>query len=181
MIMLRDDPWFDEQAILNRIKNLWMQLQLARSDWDLSPLKPYFSKGLYQKEEGDLGRDQAEMKARYAGRPAVIDARMTAEPETDGRTVISCELFTRLTPRILRQDTKQVLSEGRETFFHEKWILSRPVSEKTPQPGAAFSVNCPNCGAPFSLYKSAKCPMCRSLIVVPDFTWTVDRIEVLKS
>ncbi len=115
---------------------------------------------------------------RYSERPAVLDGTLEQGPQESGRETLVCHLFTRLTPCIVRKDTDTVISQGRESFFHEDWILSRPAGTKTPRPGAPFSVNCPNCGSPFSLYKSAKCPMCKSLISVPDFTWTVEEITV---
>lgn len=177
MIQLRDDPWFDEQAVLNRVKNLWMQWLSCRYTWDMEPMKPYFSESLYQKEMDGIAQDQAAMRMRYAERPAVLDATLTLGPSAPDRETLVCRLYTRFTPRVIRKDTEAVIMEGKESFFHEEWILSRPSDAKTPKPGAAFSVNCPNCGAPFSLYKSAKCPMCHSLISVPDFTWTVEQIS----
>ena len=180
MLQLKDDPWFDEQAVINRVKNLWLQLLTCRARWDLEPMQPYFSEKLYQKELKELAQDQAAMRMRYSGRPAVLEGTLTPVPTTadSDQEMLLCRLFTRLIPREMRRDTEAVIREGKESFFHEDWILCRPKGVKTPQPGAPFSVNCPNCGAPFSLYKSAKCPMCHSLISVPDFTWTVDQITV---
>ena len=116
------------------------------------------------------------MRMRYSERPAVLDASLETGIPAAGRETLVCHLHTRYTPQVIRKGTGETLMKGKELFFHEDWVLSRPDTVKTPPPGAAFSVNCPNCGSPFSLYKSAKCPMCRSLISVPDFTWTVERI-----
>ena len=176
MVNLKNDPWFDEQAVINRIKNLWLQLLTCRYNQDLEPMKPYFSQALYQKELNALRNDQASGWKRYALRPAVLDGQLTVVSLNPGQETLNCELFTRFTPRVLKGDSDLLLSEGKETFFHESWLLARPGGTKTPKPGAAFSVNCPNCGSPFSMYKTAKCPMCRSLIIVPDFTWTVEEI-----
>ncbi len=179
MIKFANDTWFDEQAVLSRVKNLWMQQMTCRATGDVEPLRPYFSEALYQKELDDLARDQREGKIRQAGRPAVLDGVLEQAGAAEGREALRCRLFTRYTPREVRQHDNEVLREGKETFFHEEWLLTRPAGTKTPQPGAPISVNCPNCGAPFSLYKSAKCPMCKSLIPVPDFTWTVEEITVV--
>ena len=178
MISFQDDPWFDGQAVINRVKNLWLQLLTCRYSWDMDPMKPSFSDSLMQKELEQIAQDQSSMRMRYAERPAVLDGTLVPGPSSSGRETLVCRLFTRFRPRVIRKDTEEVIMEGKESFFHEDWILSRPDTVKTPQPGAPFSVNCPNCGAPFSLYKSAKCPMCRSLIPVPDFTWIVEQISV---
>lgn len=177
MLILNNDPWFDAQAVINRVKNLWLQLLTCRASWDMEPMKPYFSDALYQKELKEIAQDQAETRVRLAERPAVLDGTLDAAPSASGREILLCHLFSRFTPRVIRKDTGKVIMEGRESFFHEDWMLSRPDTVKTPQPGAPFSVNCPSCGSPFSLYKSAKCPMCHALISVPDFTWKVDQIS----
>ena len=176
MIRFPDDLWFDEDAVINRVKNLWIQLLTCRSAWDLDPMKPYMSEALYQKEAEAVHADENVLRMTLAVRPAVLDSILEKGLSEPGKDKLVCRLFTRYTPRLVQKDTEKVISEGKETFFHEEWILARPEGVKTPKPGAAFSVNCPNCGAPFSLYKSAKCPMCRSLIPVPDFIWTVEEI-----
>lgn len=176
MLKLKDDPWFNEQAVINRVKNLWLQRLTCLCDWDLEPMKPYFSESQYQKELDLISQDRSAMRMSCFERPAVLDASLEEGPVSAGRQTLVCRLFTRFTPQAKQKGTGKLLVSGKEMFFHEDWLLSRPAETKTPAPGAAFSVNCPNCGAPFSLYKSAKCPMCHSLIPVPDFTWTVDSI-----
>ncbi len=177
MVSMKEDRWFDEQAVLSRVKNLWMQLLTCRFSWDLEPVKPYFSESLYRAEEDTLRLDREADRARYYGRPAVLDGSLEEGMADGEREILICRLFTRYEPRILSRSTDRILRQDRESFFHQEWTLVRPAGTRTPQPGAAFSVNCPNCGAPFSLYKSAKCPMCKSLIPVPDFTWTVEQIR----
>ena len=177
MIQLKNDPWFDEQAVVNRIKNLWLQLLTCRASWDMEPMKPYFAEGLFQKELDEIAQDRSAMRVRYSERPAVLDGSLTQGSSEPDQETLVCHLFTRFTPRLIQKDTDTILKEGKESFFHEDWVLSRPNTLKTPQPGKPFSVNCPNCGFPFSLYKSAKCPMCHSLIPIPDFTWTVEQIS----
>lgn len=177
MIKLKGDPWFDEQAVINRVKNLWLQLLTCRYTWDMEPMKPYFSEALYRKELEGVSKDQESMLMRYSERPAVLDGTLSIGTASPGHEALVCHLFTRFTPRVIRKDTDAIVMEGKESFFREDWILSRPSTMRTPQPGAPFSVNCPNCGSPFSLYKSAKCPMCHSLISVPDFTWIIEQIS----
>ncbi len=173
MLRMEGDPWFEEKEVITRIKNLWIQLQSCRYQWDLEPLRPYFSMGLIQREEEALRKDQEAMRMRYAGRPAVLEGVLKREEDRQGQEVLLCGLHTRYIPREIARDTEKVVREGKETFFREVWVLVRPAGTKTPMPGAAFSVNCPGCGAPFSMYKSAKCPMCNALVRVPDFTWIV--------
>ena len=67
MITLRNDPYFDEQAVVNRVKNLWLQLMTCRFSWDMEPLKPYFSDTLCAKEMDALKKDQESMMKMNAG------------------------------------------------------------------------------------------------------------------
>ncbi len=177
MIRIEGDPWFNEGEVLSRIKNLWMQLLSCRANWDPEPMEPYFSGELYARLTGDIGKDGEDGIKRQAGRPAVLDGTLEKREGGEKDTLV-CRLFTRYNPREVHFETGKVLKEGKETFFQEEWVLTRPAGVKTPVPGAPFSVNCPSCGAPFSMYKSAKCPMCGSAIRVPDFVWTVEDIIV---
>ncbi len=178
MIRIDGDPWFNEGEVLTRVKNLWMQLVSCRANWDPSPMEPYFSEALYGRLTEEIGKDQEALVKRQAGRPAVLDGTVELRESGGDEDVLVCRLFTRYNPKEVNAETGKVVKNGDETFFHEDWVLKRNAGEKTPVPGAPFSVNCPNCGAPFSMYKSAKCPMCESLIRVPDFVWTVDDITI---
>ncbi len=178
MIQFPSDPYFDETAVENRIKNLWMQLFAARASWDPEPLKPYFSARLYGREEAMLREDRKAGRVRQSYRPAILRRSISCSGEIRGREILVCRLFTRYRPLLVDKATGKILSGGQEKFFREDWTLSRPAGNRTPQPGAAITVNCPGCGYPLSLYKTAKCPFCGTLTRVPDFTWSVDDIAV---
>ena len=178
MIQIPSDPCFDETAVENRVKNLWMQLCAARACGDPEPLKPYFSAGLYGKEEAMLREDGKAGRVRQSVRPAILSSSVSYSGEVRGREILVCHLFTRLRPLLADRATGKTLSGGQERFFRENWTLSRPAGTRTPPPGAAVTVNCPGCGYRLSLYKSAKCPFCGTLTRVPDFTWSVDDIAV---
>ncbi len=178
MMRLPDDPYFDSNAVEARIQNLWVQYHLALARRDLEPMKPYFSSDLYAREESLLRQDERANRMRDDTRPTVLSTELRYLGTERGEEQLLCSLFTRYTPKTLSWDSRKRLSARGETFFREEWVLSRPVGTKTPVPGKAFNAHCPGCGAPLSLYKSAKCPMCGTLTKVPDFTWTVSKITV---
>ena len=174
---LPNDPYFDENAVVNRIKNLWMQYQLAHMTGDLEPLKPYFSSRLYSAEENILRDDQRADRKRYAIRPAILQSNLARGATEHGRETLICRMLTRTRPVEVRISSGKTVSGEEETFWREEWTMSRPAGALTPAEGSPVSVNCPGCGAPLSIYKSAKCPFCGSLVPVSDFNWTIERIE----
>ena len=180
MIQISGDPLFDEQAVLSRVQNLWMQLRLAQASENLEPLKVYFSSKLYGQEEHDLRQMQRISRVRQAVRPAILSSSLTYAGVADGRETLLCHLLTRYRPTELKKTSNATPIGGGEVFFRETWTLSRPQGTQTPRPGQAVSVHCETCGAALSLYKSAKCPFCGNLARVPDFTWTVEDIRQVK-
>ena len=154
-----------------------MQLELARITGDLEPLKPYFSTHLYSVENNIMRDDQRANRLRHAIRPAILQSRLTYEGVNRNQEILVCHMLTRTRPVEIRRSSGKTVSGEEETFWREEWTLSRPAGTVTPVDGSPVSVNCPGCGAPLSLYKSAKCPFCGYLVPVPDFTWTIDRIE----
>ena len=175
------DPLFDETDVENRIKNLWMQLQLARSSGDPEPLKPYFSAHLYSTEENKLRDDLKADRIRHTIRPVVLRSNLTYEGVDRGQEKLACHMVTRTRPEEIRRSRGKTVAGGEETFWREEWILTRPAGSATPAAGSPVSVSCPGCGSPLSLYKSAKCPFCGSLVPVSDFTWKVERIDAEKT
>ena len=177
-MMLPHDPLFDPQAVETRVQSLWLQLQFCREKRDLEPLKPYFTGALYAREENDLRQDVRSNRMRYSGQPAVISSALSYQGVSGGRETLVCSLLTRYNPQTLKWDSQKRTEGRQETFFREDWTLIRPAGAQTTQLNAVFTVHCPGCGAPLSLYKSAKCPMCGTLTKVPSFTWTVSDITV---
>ena len=95
MVIMKEDRWFDGQAVLSRVKNLWMQLLTCRFSWDLEPMKPYFSEALYRTEEESLRLDREADRARYFGRPAVLDGSLEEGMADGEREILICWMFTR--------------------------------------------------------------------------------------
>ena len=178
--MFPNDPLFDGTAVLNRIKNLWMQLCLAKISGDMEPLKPYFSPRLYEAEENLIREARKVDRIREDVRPAILQSSLSAGGSENGREKLVCHMLTRSRPLEIRQSSETTVAGGMEVFRRETWTLSRPLGTKTPGERSPVSVSCPGCGSPLALYKSAKCPFCGKLVPVSDFTWTVDSITVRK-
>ena len=173
-----NDPLFDATAVINRVKNLWMQLCLARTTGDLEPLKVYFSPRLYNAQENLIREDLRADRIHQAVRPAILQSSLTSGGTENGRELVNVHLMTRSRPTEIRRSNGKTVAGGAEAFRQETWTLSRPRDTKTPGENTAASVSCPGCGSPLALYKSAKCPFCGALVRVSDFTWTVDSISV---
>ena len=180
MIQISGDSMFDEQAVLSRVQNLWMQLRLAWSSENLAPLKVYFSSSLYEKFENELRQVQRIDRIHQDVRPAILSSSLSYEGIRNGREILTCNMLTRYRPTEVKKQAGATPMGGQETFYRETWALGRPEGTLTPAPGHAFSVHCAQCGAALSLYKSAQCPFCGNLARVPDFTWTVENISQVR-
>ena len=110
------DPRFDESAVESRVKNLWMQLQLARTTGDLTPLKPYFSSRLYGAEENMMRDDMKADRIRHAVRPAILRSHLSYGGIEHGQEKIVCHMLTRTRPMEIRRSSGKTVAGGEETF-----------------------------------------------------------------
>ena len=170
------DAYFDPHAAAERLCNLWFQVVTAHLTRDPEPLKPYFSEELYALLQRSLDGYRSRNVRYVALRPSVLQSEITYAGVRGGRQEAECALFTRLIPSEQADGSELNAYRGREVFSHEVWTLSRPRDAVTRKPGTAVSTHCEGCGAPLSLYKSAKCPFCGKLVAVPDFNWTVQSV-----
>ncbi len=171
------DPNFDAAAVSARVINLWFQVINAHLTRDAEPLKPYFSPALYNRLEQSLDRLRIQGIIYSPIRPAVLQCDSISACVNESQQKLTCALLSRIIPQELRDGSTLSTGKRNEVFSNETWTLSRAADAVTPLPNQAVSVHCAKCGAPLSLYRSAKCPFCSNLVPVPDFNWTVEDIS----
>ena len=170
------DPHFDAAAVSSRIINLWFQVINAHLTQDAEPLKPYFSPALYNRLEQSLDRFRLQGVIYSPIRPAVLQCNSISACVSGSQQKLTCTLLSRMIPQVLHDGSPLSTGNRNEVVSNEIWTLCRAADAVTPLPDQAVSVHCTKCGAPLSLYRSAKCPFCSNLVPVPDFNWTVEDI-----
>ena len=101
--------------------------------------------------------------------------------QEDGNDIMIAKLQTRIVDYVVDDATGNVIrgSNTAEKFMTYEWNLIRTSGRQTSKISGENASNCPNCGAPINLNKSAKCEYCGSIIETDDFDWVLSGIKAL--
>lgn len=174
------DPNFSISEMESKLSNLYVQLQDQWCALDLEPLRPYLSDELYNKSDRQLDEIRRSGLTPHIERIAVLGAELRGYYVRDGLDHMIAEMSTRITT-YSTDETGEVVrgNPNLEKFMTYEWELVRTSGEATAEEAELKTVNCPNCGAPVRINKSARCPYCDSIITVNEHDWLLNSIKGL--
>ena len=176
-VLLKNDPDFDVEKFLEKVRNLYVQMQNAWTAKDWEPMRPSLTDAFFNQ----LGRQLEEMKkagrTNHVERIAVLGATVTGYERRDNLDQLKVWIQTRICDYTTDDATGEVVSgdKNRELFMTYEWTMVRTAGAVTKKEEGAAS--CPNCGAPLDANASYKCPYCGSVIQGTDYDWTLASIR----
>lgn len=175
------DPSFKQEDMREQVSNLYVQLQNAWTDKDLSPMRPFFSDGLYSQFDRQLDRYRDGHITNKVEGIAVLGVVFEGWYQDDDQDCIALKLSCRITDYTVDDATGEVVkgSPYAEKFMSYRWILSRSSDLSTEKKGSLQTVKCPNCFGVVQINKTAKCPYCDSIITLEEHDWVVTAIQGL--
>ncbi len=168
----------NQDELCAQISNMYIRLQEAWAARDLSPVEPLLSAPLYAQTSAQLKRDFIDKGiTSHMEHISVLDVTLLGcKPAENGAPD---RVFARVNARFVNYltDASGKLVRGDrndEIYMQYEWTLERSGSAS-----GKTSVNCPNCGAPVDVNKSAKCPYCGTAIENTSYDWVVSQIKGL--
>ena len=173
------DPAFTHAAFKEKLSNLYVRLQDAWHEKDLTPLRPYLSDALYAQSDRQLDEHRRKHQTSYIERIAVLKVSLLGWREEQKDDVIVARLKTRITTYILKDDTGELVRGSRtaEKFMEYEWTLTRSSDRRGKSAGGTVVRSCPNCGAPLNINRTAKCEYCDSIVTVDSYDWVLTSIR----
>ena len=175
------DPNFSARELCQRAANLYVRMQNAWTDKDISALRPYFTDGFFTQMERSLEGIIRRGHTNYVERIAVMDVTPRGFHQTAGEDHVLLRLRARIVDYTVDDATGKVISghRDREKFMTYEWDLMRPTGVTTPAADAdgVRPINCPNCGAPLDINTSARCPYCGSVLASEGADWAICAIH----
>lgn len=173
------DPNFNEQALLEKVGNEYVQMQQAWQNKDWEPMRAIMTDALFNQMARQLDVLKQRGLTNFVERIAVLDARIQRYAVEGDNDVLVIRLNTRICDYTVDDKTQQVVSgdRNRELFMTYDWKLIRQKDRKTLAQASLTEVSCPNCGAPLSLNQSGKCPYCDAVITLSDHDWALSVIK----
>lgn len=178
------DPDFSENAMKEKIANLYVQMQGAWQNKKFESMRPYMTDALYNQFVMQLNELIRSDYTNYVERIAVLDVTLTGWRSDEINDAVVALVNTRINDYTVDDKTGKVVSgsKNQEKFMCYEWTLIRSKGIKTAAPtaegsGGMNTIHCPSCGAPIEMNQSAKCPYCDCVIDSNDFDWAISAIK----
>ena len=176
-----EDPGFSSADMQTKLANLYVQLQDCWSAKDITPLRPYLTDELYNQSERQLEEIKRANQTPHIERISVLGVNIRGWCRRDGMDHMIVEMSTRITTFTTDDSTGNIVRGDRnaEKFMTYEWDVARTTGVTTAAAAEMKTVNCPNCGAPVTINKSAKCPYCETVITLDEHDWVLFSIKGL--
>jgi len=175
------DPDFSDKDIKERLSNLYVQMQNCWQARDISSLRGYFTDAQYAQYDRQLQRYRDDRHTPVIERIAVLDVTLRGVQQDGAYDILVANLYTRITTFTIDDGTGQIIrgSRSQEKFMSYEWTLIRPRGARTLAQRKDEAFNCPNCGAPLNINRTAKCPYCDSIVTKANYDWVISDIKGL--
>lgn len=178
------DVNFSQDAMKEKIANLYVQMQNAWQDKEFDRMRPHMTDALFSQFARQLDQMVRENCTNYVERIAVLSVELVGWTQDEINDSLVAVLNTRIVDYTVNDKTGQLVSGSKtaEKFMCYEWTLIRSKGMTTAAPAGegsegTVSIHCPSCGAPVEINQSAKCPYCDSLISAKDYDWSISAIK----
>ncbi len=174
----KKDPAFSEAELLDRVGNIYVQMQNAWQAKKWEPMRAVMTDSLYNQFARQLNDLASRHYTNYMERICVMESRITGYTQDESNDVLKVRLTARLVDYTLDESGKLVNGDRKaEKYITYEWTLVRDKNAVTKKQDGMTTVTCPHCGAPVDIAKSAKCEYCGSVITVNASDWVISSIR----
>lgn len=175
------DPDFSEAEFCSDISNMYVQFQNAWQNKNIEELRPYLTDEFYARMDRQLDNYRRNHQTNMVERIAVLGVAISGWKQQKNQDVIVARVRTRIVDYVIDDNTNKIVrgSSTAEKFMEYEWTLSRKSGVKTGVDSGVRTLNCPNCGAPLNISRTAKCEYCGSIITVDSTDWVVTDMKGL--
>lgn len=173
------DPQFSEDAMKEKISNLYVQMQQCWQNKDLSPLESSMTGAFYSQSARQLEPYIKNQQTNRIERIAVLGVDLLGYTADQVNTTLTARVHARIVDYTVDDRTGQTIrgSRTKERFMVYEWSLIRKNGITTRIDDKAGAVYCTSCGAPMNVNASAKCEYCGTVIKNPEYDWVISGIR----
>lgn len=184
-LIKQKDPNFSAEDFLSFSRYVYVTIQDAWSNRDLSPVRIYLHDNLYNQTQKQIDRKIANGVINKIENVAVSTAYLTAYRRDKEFEYVTVYLNARLTDYEINEKTGQVLRGDPNARYELRYTLrfARNSGIKTTSANTQTlkSHSCPNCGAPLEMSSSGKCEYCGSTITTGQYSWVLSEYSSIRN
>ena len=178
LALAADDPQFNQDAFLQRVRGAFTRTQAAWSVQDLAAVRPFLSDGVFERFNLQFA-EQKTLGYRNAMDNLQVQACSIEQIELDDVYQTICVQLTASADDsyISIPDGKRLPGPGSTAPFSEIWsFLRKRGAQSKLNADGLIEGHCPNCGAAIEMNQNAQCGQCGSLLRSGQYDWVLTAI-----
>ena len=171
------DPGFNHEALLERIKNGFSQVQNCWAKQDMKPVRHLISDGIYERFSLQFELQKSSMIRNEMKDIQVLNAQIADIESDQFFDTIHVRVTASAVDYFVKTENGKTVSGSKyPEQFTEYWsFLRRPGTQTLAKPGLIEGF-CPNCGDALNMADCTECPSCRALINSGEYDWVLAEI-----
>ncbi|MBZ4422050.1 TIM44-like domain-containing protein [Myxococcus sp. RHSTA-1-4] len=175
------DPAFELQPMLDKSRWLFLELQKAWFQRDMTPVRPFLSDATWQRFNVQLQLLAAQGVRDAIADFQVLDVQLIGLEQSQWFDSIHVRIHARMRDTDVPASysdaqATEAARQARPESFTEVWTFVRKPGAQTRVGADLYQGKCPNCGAPYAGGAANRCEYCGAVVNSGNYDWTLSEI-----
>ena len=183
-IIRKKDPNFSADDFVTFSKQVYIDIQTAWCNRDLTPVRPIMHQNLYTTTQRQVQDKINQGVVYHYENIAINTAYLTSFVRDKDYEYLTVYLNARMIDYQEDEKTGKILRGDKTTRwdmrYKMKYVRSVGVTTKDKVSGT-HEYNCPNCGAPLEITSTGVCEYCGSTVSTGDYSWVLTDFTTVRN
>ncbi|MCM1299654.1 MAG: Tim44-like domain-containing protein [Firmicutes bacterium] len=182
-IIRKKDPNFTADDFVTFAKQVYIDIEMAWCNRDLTPVRPVMHQNLYNTTMRQI-EDKIKQGIVYHYESIAINtAYLTSFVRDKDFEYLTVYLNARMIDYQVDEKTGNILRGDKTTRWDMRYKMKfvRSTNATTKDVEETHGYNCPNCGAPLEITSSGTCPYCNSVVTTGDYSWVLTDFTTVRN
>ncbi len=183
-IIRKKDPNFTADDFVTYSKQVFVDIETAWCNRDLTPVKPVMHQNLFNTTQRQVEDKIKQGIVYHYENIAINTAYLTSFVRDKDYEYLTVYLNARMIDYQVDEKTGNIIRGDKTTRwdmrYKMKFVRSVGATTKDKVSGA-HEYNCPNCGAPLEITSSGVCSYCGSTVSTGDYSWVLTDFTTVRN
>lgn len=182
-IIRKKDPNFTADDFVTFAKQVYIDIETAWCNRDLSPVRPVMHQNLYNTTMRQIEDKIKQGIVYHYENIAINTAYLTSFVRDKDFEYLTVYLNARMIDYQVDEKTGNILRGDKTTRWDMRYKMKfvRTTGTKTNDVENTHGYNCPNCGAPLEITSTGTCPYCNSVVTTGDYSWVLTDFTTVRN
>lgn len=182
-IIRKNDPNFTADDFVTFSKQVYIDIETAWCNRDLTPVRPVMHQNLYNTTQRQIEDKIRQGIVYHYESIAINTAYLTSFVRDKDFEYLTVYLNARMIDYQVDEKTGNILRGDKTTRWDMRYKMKfvRTTGTKTKDVENTHGYNCPNCGAPLEITSTGTCPYCNSVVTTGDYSWVLTDFTTIRN